>query len=54
MKKEVSPAVFAAIIAVVVLAIGIFLYQKSANNEPTPRPDPKMFGGAPTTSPTKP
>lgn len=54
MKKEVSPAVIAAVIVAVVLVIGIFLYQKTSNNEPTPRPNPKFFGGATSNAPSKP
>ena len=53
MKKQVSPPVIAAVIAVVVIGLGIFIFKKSANNDPTPRPDPKYFGVSTTGAPDK-
>ena len=51
MKKEVSPKIMAAVIVVVVGAIGFFLFHKAANNDPTPRPDAKYFTGSSTPTP---
>jgi hypothetical protein len=44
-KKEVSPAIFITVIVVAVLVIGLFLFRQASNNPPTPRPNPKYFGG---------
>ena len=43
-KKEIPQAFFFGAIVLVVLVLGVFLYQKATINPPTPRPDPKYFG----------
>ena len=52
MKKEVSPAVMIAIIAVLVLALAVFFWRKVAVNPPTPTDNVDAFlrGGAPGAS----
>jgi hypothetical protein len=51
-KKEISNSLFIGVIVMVVLVLGTFLYRKATVNPPTPRPDPKYFGGVPA-APTR-
>ena len=45
MKKEISPTITIAVVAVVVLVIGFFIYQRVAYNPPTPRAPNFPTGG---------
>ena len=53
MKREISPAMMGVVIAIVVLALGIFFYKKVVVNPPSVHP---QYGsaGAPQTSGTSP
>lgn len=46
MKKEVSPAVMAVVIGLVIVILGVVMYRQANYNPPTPHPNPKFIGGA--------
>lgn len=47
MKKQIPVGVVVATLVVVVVAIGVYLFQQVSTNPATPRPDPKYFGVKP-------
>lgn len=51
MKKEIPPQVVIGVIVALVAVIGLWMYNKASNNDPTPRPDPKYFGISSTGAP---
>jgi hypothetical protein len=50
MKKQVSPAVIAGAIAVLVITLGAFYYRQYVHASPTPRPNQGVSMGGPSAS----